>query len=151
PNDEGRDRVVKGDRLIAEVSRYVQFGNYTGWIDLGGQRLEFDSREPLWGSRDRSWGLRLESRTDASHPPVTQFRAMMFMWVCGQFADSGLHFFLKENSPTDVRSLVGDETFALKSNLPTRQIVRVEHDLEWFDDAYAQHLKGGSYVVHFED
>lgn len=151
PNDEGLDVLRRGERVIAEVSRFVQFGHYTGWIEVAGRRLEFGPSDPLWGARDRSWGLRVESRTDESHPPVTQFQPLLYTWVCAQFAGRGIHFFLKEIAPGQTRFFVGDETAAVEDGRAARPIVAVEHELEWFDDPYSQHLQAGSFVLHFDD
>ena len=149
PNDEGFDTLMKGDRVAGQVSRFVQFGHYTGWADVNGTRLTFDAANPLWGARDRSWGLRVESRTDESHPPVTRFKPLLFMWVCAQFPSAGMHFFLKETAPGETRFFVGDEVNA--EGRPARKIARVDHALEWFDDAHSQHIRGGHFVLHFED
>ena len=57
PNDEGVDSLRKDDRLIAEVTRFVQFGYFTGRIEAGGRRFEFTDADPLWGARDRDHGV----------------------------------------------------------------------------------------------
>jgi hypothetical protein len=151
PNDEGLDILRKGDEVIGQVSRFVQFGHYVGWIEADGRRFDFTPEQPLWGARDRSWGLRIESRTDESHPPVTRFKPLLFMWVCAQFPQSGIHFFLKETAPGQTRFFVGDETFPLGSERAGRTIARVEHELQWEQDEYSQHLKSGEFDVHFDD
>ncbi|MBG9388032.1 hypothetical protein [Caenimonas aquaedulcis] len=150
PNDEGRDVLEKSGRVVADVTRFVQFGHYTGWVEAQGQRREFD-RQPLWGARDRSWGLRVEARTDESHPPVTRFKPLFFGWVCAQFEDRGIHFFLKESAPGETRFFVGDETAPLGRPADTVAIVGVEHELEWADDAYSQHLAGGVFHLRYAD
>jgi hypothetical protein len=151
PNDEGLDTLVKHERLVSQTSRFVQFGHYVGWIDVRGRRLDFTPERPLWGARDRSWGLRSEARTDETHPPVTQFRPLLFAWVCAQFPDSGVHFFLKESAPGETRFFVGDETYALGGGAPAKRIVAAEHELEWSDDAYSQHIRAGHFVLHYAD
>lgn len=151
PNDEGLDTLAKDGKVVSQVSRFVQMGHYTGWVEVDGRRLEFTPENPLWGARDRSWGLRLESRTDESHPPVTRFRPLLFMWVCAQFESSAIHFFLKESAPGVTRFMVGDETFAIGSGQAPRKIVRVEHDIAWSGDPHSQFIAGGRFVLHFED
>jgi hypothetical protein len=151
PNDEGIDTLRKGDRLVAEVTRFVQFGYYTGWIEAGGRRYEFTEADPLWGARDRSWGLRVEARTDESHPPITRFKPLLFLWTCAQFPDCGIHFFLKETAPGVSRFFVGDETYPIGSGRNARTIARVEHEIEWFDDPYSQHIKAGHLILHYAD
>lgn len=148
PNDEGRDRVIRRGEMVADVSRFVQLGNYEGWIDIGGRRLQV-RRAECWGARDRSWGLRAEARTDESSPPVTRFKPMLFLWVCAQFKDHGIHFFLKEDAPGAVRSFVGDQTFG--SGAAAREMVAVEHDLEWQDDPHSQRILRGELRLRFAD
>ena len=151
-NDEGTDVVrTKDGRTLSEVRRFVQMGHYTGWVSVGGHRHVFTRDEPLWGARDRSWGLRMEARTDASHPPVTRFRPLLFMWVCAQFAGRAIHFFLKETAPGVIRHLAGDETPPIGSARPVRRIVAVEHDLRWDADPHGQRLAGGRFDLTFDD
>ncbi len=150
PNDEGHDVLEKHGRVVADITRFVQFGHYEGEIVVRGQRHVVQEQR-CWGARDRSWGLRMESRTDESHPPVTRFRPIFFAWVCAQFEDHGVHFFLKETAPGQLRFFVGDETGPLGSGRPRRKIVSVEHALEWHDDPYSQHIQGGVFTLHYED
>ena len=150
PNDEGEDIVRRGGEVVASVRRFVQFGRYEGWIRIDGTRFEF-SKDQCWGARDRSWGLRVEANTDETRPPVTKFRPLLFMWVCAQFRDRAIHFFLKESVPGDIRFLEGDETFGIGLGEGSRRIAAVEHDLRWRDDPYSQHLGSGAFVLHFED
>ena len=151
PNDEGRDRLLRGGNLVADVSRYVQFGHYTGWVQLGDRRFDIEGTQ-CWGARDRSWGLRTEARADPSAPPVTQFKPMLFTWVCAQFDTHGIHFFLKENAPGDVRFLAANETYPPASGRAPREIVQVEHDFEFDEqDPYSQHVKGGELRLRYAD
>ncbi|VTU45537.1 hypothetical protein SRS16P2_00198 (plasmid) [Variovorax sp. SRS16] len=150
PNDEGRDKVVRGGQLMADVSRYIQFGHYTGWVELEGSRTEVAGTQ-CWGARDRSWGLRTEARTDASSPPLTRFRPMMFLWVCAQFEGHGIHLFLKEDAPGQVRSLVANESYPPHAGRPASEIVEVEHDIEWQEDPFAQRIAGGTLRLRFAD
>ena len=147
-NDEGRDRVVRRGEVVADVSRYVQMGRWDGWIEAAGQRVRVEAAQSC-GARDRSWGLRTEARTDESAPPVTRFNPVLFLWVCAQFEGHGYHFFLKEDAPGVVRSLVGNQTFS--SGAPAREIASVEHDLEWRSDPCAQRVARGELRLHFVD
>ena len=70
-------------RIDADIMRFHQAGGARGWIDVDGERTEFD--ETTWvGARDRSWGVRygvgrpaddLEATTT---PPDT---SGMFVWM----------------------------------------------------------------------
>ncbi|MEO8297115.1 MAG: hypothetical protein ABI574_04830 [Burkholderiales bacterium] len=150
PNDEGDDVLIKRDKLISSVRRFVQFGHYQGWIEVAGRKIDIHP-EQCWGARDRSWGLRIEANTDETQPPVTPFKPLLFVWACIQFKDFGIHFFLKETAPGEVRFMVGDEAYPIGSGKPSRRITAIEHDLQWQTDPYSQHLSGGKFVLRFED
>ncbi len=44
-------------RVMMDVSRYAQVGNYTGTVEVAGQRYEV-TPDTWKGARDRSWGVR---------------------------------------------------------------------------------------------
>jgi hypothetical protein len=71
--------------------------------------------------------------------------------MCGQFPDYGIHFFLKETEPGVPRFFVGNETYRSGSGRTARAITRVEHEIQWFDDPYSQHIKGGQLALHYAD
>lgn len=45
---------VRG-RLVEESRRFDQIGECSGWVDLGGRRIEVND---WWATRDHSWGVR---------------------------------------------------------------------------------------------
>lgn len=49
--------MTDGPHTIVDMSRYLQFGTWAGWIDVDGERTSFDHDEVV-GIRDRSWGVR---------------------------------------------------------------------------------------------
>jgi len=151
PNDEGRDRLIRHGELVADVSRYVQLGHYTGWVQLGKRRYTIEGTQ-CWGARDRSWGLRTEARADPSVLPVTRFRPLLFTWICAQFETHGIHAFLKERAPGDVRFLAADEAYPLGQGKPSRRIIEINHDFKFDEtDRWGQHLKGGTLALKYAD
>ena len=46
-----------GVRTIFDYTRFTQFGTWSGWIEIDDERHDLEP-ETLWGSRDRSWGIR---------------------------------------------------------------------------------------------
>jgi hypothetical protein len=46
-----------GQRVVFDYTRLTQFGRWTGWLELDGERIEVAPGDVV-GSRDRSWGVR---------------------------------------------------------------------------------------------
>lgn len=46
-----------GRATIVDMSRFLQFGTWTGWVDVDGERTELLDGDVV-GVRDRSWGVR---------------------------------------------------------------------------------------------
>lgn len=150
PNEEGKEVIRVKGRVLSDLNRFVQMGRYAGWIEVAGQRHQVDEAH-CWGARDRSWGLRIEARSDESTPPVTAFSPMLWAFVCAQFEDRAVHFFLKERAPGAHRFLGGSETAAIGADAPARTIVQVDHDLQWEPGPHSQVLAGGEFRLQFED
>ncbi|MFZ9628977.1 MAG: hypothetical protein ACO3C1_06450 [Ilumatobacteraceae bacterium] len=77
-----------GVRPFFDYTRLTQFGSWYGWIELDGERLGVDS---LWGSRDRSWGIRPVGEAAPSGAPVglPQF---FWLWAPVNFESCSTHF-----------------------------------------------------------
>jgi hypothetical protein len=55
--EEPKTFTRKKSRIMMDVSRYAQVGNYSGTVEVAGER--FDVTPDRWkGARDRSWGVR---------------------------------------------------------------------------------------------
>lgn len=46
-----------GPHTMIDMARYLQFGTWSGWVDVDGTRTSFTHDETV-GVRDRSWGVR---------------------------------------------------------------------------------------------
>jgi hypothetical protein len=70
-------------RIDADVLRYHQSGVARGWVEVDGDRIEFD--EETWvGARDHSWGVRYgvgRPLEDIEATPVPEGTAGMFVWM----------------------------------------------------------------------
>jgi hypothetical protein len=67
-------------RVLEDYARYDQIGELTGWVEVGGTRVEVDR---WWSCRDHSWGVRErvgvpEPRTGEQPPPAGSLFAFLF-------------------------------------------------------------------------
>lgn len=83
-----------GTRVFFDYTRLTQFGSWTGWLELDGQRREIAADE-VCGSRDRSWGIRPIGEPAPTGAPVgvPQF---FWLWAPVNFASLCTHFDVNE-------------------------------------------------------
>lgn len=55
PQEERQHFRRSAGRVIEDYSRYDQIGECSGWLEVGGARVDVDS---WWACRDHSWGVR---------------------------------------------------------------------------------------------
>ena len=81
-------------RTIFDYTRFTQFGGWSGWIEVDGVRSEVSSAT-VWGSRDRSWGIR---PTGEAHPAVHRSATAQFFWLWApvNFPSLSTHFDVNE-------------------------------------------------------
>ena len=80
-------RRVEG-RPAMEYTRITQFGEWSGWIDVDGRRIDLGSLGRVQGCRDRSWGVRGGTRGLAGPATVPQF---FWTWAPTLFDDVCTH------------------------------------------------------------
>lgn len=73
--DEGRLQVGKDDINWIDQTRFMQYGQWTGWIEVDGTRIDIGPGE-AFGLRDKSWGVRLIADQHA-----TQRRGDQIFWM----------------------------------------------------------------------
>lgn len=59
--------MTDGPHTIVDMSRYLQFGTWSGWVEVDGSRTAFTHDEVV-GVRDRSWGVRPVGATAPGRP-----------------------------------------------------------------------------------
>lgn len=67
-----------GPRTVMDYTRLTQNGVYSGYVEAGGKRFDL-SPERIWGTRDRSWGVRPVGAQDSQG--VAPPRAPQFYWL----------------------------------------------------------------------
>lgn len=79
-----------GVKTFFDYTRLTQFGSWSGWIELDGERIDVTPTE-FWGSRDRSWGIRPIGEPAPSGAPVAapQF---FWLWAPVNFPSCSTHF-----------------------------------------------------------
>lgn len=90
--EEPRFRHVADGRVVLDYTRLTQFGSWSGWFEVDGERVEVDG---FVGVRDRSWGVRPIGEPIAGPPSVPQF---FWLWAPTVFDDACTHFALNHES-----------------------------------------------------
>ncbi len=127
-----------GNRTLFDYTRLTQFGSWSGWIEVDGERIDLDPAEVL-GSRDRSWGVRPVGEPAPQGGPVG-FLQFFWLWAPVNFPSCSTHFDVNEYADGrrwhEVGAIapVGDQEASL--------VRTVEYRLEW--------RPGTRWVVWFE-
>lgn len=136
-------------RVTEHMMRVQQLGRYEGWIKHRGRKI--DVAADTWcGQRDHSWGIRAEMRSDESHPPLTYYPPFFYAWTTAQFANRGLHIFIKERAPGNIIYLSGEEVFTRGTRVSSKhRLVGVAHEVQWHDDPLGQTVKSAELKLSF--
>ncbi len=83
-----------GARTFFDYTRMTQFGEWHGWVEVAGERHELSPAD-VWGSRDRSWGIRPVGEPAPTGAPVgmPQF---FWLWAPVNFPSCSTHFDVNE-------------------------------------------------------
>jgi hypothetical protein len=88
-----RNRV--GNRVVLDYTRLTQFGTWSGWIEVDGERTDLGTGTQ--GSRDRSWGVRPVGERGATGAPVADPQ-FFWLWAPLNFEEFSTHFDVNEYS-----------------------------------------------------
>ena len=137
--EEGRQTMHHGPRLVMDVTRFAQFGRWQGVIRYAGRVLPVDGRR-VYGTKDRSWGVRGVGTPDSGLAPTEpRSRQVFFLWAPLHWKDRCTHFGVFEDANanrwhTDGAVLpVYDEPADLPGaeDPGTERLAAVEHDLDY--------------------
>ena len=82
-------------QVMMDCTRLTQFGEWDGWVDVGGRRLSV-ARGDVRGCRDRSWGIRMIGPREEGAPMgEPQF---FWLWAPINFDDVCTHFDVNEDA-----------------------------------------------------
>src|SRR5581483_4322589 len=97
PIEEPRFSRRSGPRMAFDLTRFTQHGSYTGTLTVGGKKFDASSGR-VWGSRDRSWGVRSIGPQDPAGAPSTEPPQFFWLWSPTNFEDLCTHFDVNENA-----------------------------------------------------
>jgi hypothetical protein len=86
--EEPRQTMWNGSKLMMDSTRLTQWGTWSGRITTGGDAVSFDA---LYGTKDRSWGVRPVGTPAGSAPDLT-LPQIFFLWAPINFEDRCTHF-----------------------------------------------------------
>ncbi len=76
---EGHQTLRRGNRVLMEATRFDQFGRWEGEIRYDGRSLRVDPAR-VYGTKDRSWGIRPVGPQDPGGAPVYELPQIFFLW-----------------------------------------------------------------------
>lgn len=124
--EEPHFRHQAGVRVVFDYTRLTQFGTWSGWIELDGERLDLDAAS-TWGSRDRSWGIRPVGERAPTGAPTgpPQF---YWLWAPVSFDGFATHFDVNEHADGQRWHQSG---FVAADGSPPKEMATVDYRLEW--------------------
>ena len=96
PHEEPRFTRRTGSQVTMDVTRMMQNGIWTGWINVKGKRIDVIESE-FRGTRDRSWGIRSIGAADAQANPAAEPPQYYWLWAPLNFDGFATHYFVNED------------------------------------------------------
>ena len=143
-------------RLVMQNSRFTQFGCWEGWIEAGGNRVEWQADQTL-GCRDKSWGVRPVGEPEEGAPPATQAEPRVYwVWSPVNFGDVCTQFGSFENAdgtPTQLSACMAP-TYPNPELVPEFEAGHIEmatakHQLNWVPGT--RRIESGQFEFHQPD
>lgn len=85
-----------GSQLMMDVTRMMQNGTWSGWVEVDGVRHEVQPGA-FQGTRDRSWGLRTVGLPDAQPNPAATGFQFFWIWAPMNFENFSIHYFVNQD------------------------------------------------------
>src|SRR5215470_7832483 len=83
---EEHQTAYRGGRVMMDATRFDQFGRWQGTIAYAGRTLSIDPRR-VFGTKDRSWGVRPVGAPDPGIAPSYDLPQFFFIWSPLQWKD----------------------------------------------------------------
>lgn len=94
--EEPRQTRYEGIRLTFDVTRATQFGAWSGSWTSGADRRDLGA-ETVWGTKDRSWGVRAVGQP-APMAPAPRDPQLCFLWAPLNFPSGAVHYMVFEDA-----------------------------------------------------
>jgi hypothetical protein len=98
--EEGHQR-FRRRRTTMEATRFNQFGFWQGQIRYAGQTVIVDPTR-VYGTKDRSWGIRPVGDPDPGGAPPTELPQVFFLWAPLHWEDRCTHVGIFENEHGEI-------------------------------------------------
>lgn len=121
PYEEPPFLVRAGNRTTMQYTRLTQLGQWSGWIEVDGVRIEVEPQTVV-GSRDRSWGIRGIGERVQQGAPLQAIPQFYWLWAPVCFESFGTVFDVNEYADgqrwhESGAMLVGDDTIRHAHNI----------------------------------
>jgi hypothetical protein len=94
---EGRQTLRREGKAMMDATRFTQMGRWQGEVRYAGKTLKIDPAR-VYGTKDRSWGIRPVGAADPGGAPPTELPQIFFLWAPLQFKDRCTHALVFENA-----------------------------------------------------
>jgi hypothetical protein len=148
--EEDRMTVRRDGMVAIDLTRFTQFGRWSGWISVDGERVEVREQD-TFGTRDRSWGVRPSGEPAVGRPGTAT--NVFWNWLPLQFNDCAVHawrYDAADGSTAQAQALVAP-TYPSADDVPVnvvgaRRFRRWTHDFEFVPGTRA--IVGGRITLH---
>lgn len=132
PYLEDRVQVVINGRLHADRANYSQCSTVTGWVELGGHRVEASG----WtGVRDHSWGIGNQTGGPRSAaiapPPATPAPRGLRQWCVFRMPDRSLFWQFHHSAAGEYTMFEGQCVYRYGDARPAHGYEAIDHDVRW--------------------
>jgi hypothetical protein len=94
--EETRQTLRRGGSLMMDSTRFAQLGRWQGEIGYAGGRVKIDATR-VFGTKDRSWGIRPVGNPDPGGAPATEIPTFFFLWAPIHWSNRCTHMGVFEN------------------------------------------------------
>jgi hypothetical protein len=124
-----------GTKVVFDYTRLTQMGRWEGWVEVDGERIEVSPSE-VFGSRDRSWGIR-PCGERVTVPPPTALPQFFWLWAPLNFPNFATHFDVNEYADGkrwhEVAAWLPASDGTLPDGSPTEPVFmrHADHQVSW--------------------
>jgi hypothetical protein len=153
--EEARVTRYQETTLLMDRTRATQMLTWSGELTVGGTPVPLPA--PVYGTKDRSWGMRgLGDPIPAAPPRTRQHNGSLFLWAPINFADRCLHYVVHEDENGRAWSqtalelpVIGADDPVWGPDIAIGQLDSVRHRLRWAPGT--RRSAGGTLVLGPDD